>query len=101
MFGTIAILKPKSGQESTVVEMMERWWDERSPAVPGVRASHVYRNVSNPEELMLAVVFDSREQYEANAQDPEQDRWFQQVAELLDGEPRWIDGDVLSSHVRA
>lgn len=101
MFGTIATMRPKPGQEEAVLAKMEQWWNERSPNVPGVRATHVYRNASNPGELMLAVVFDSREEYEANAQDPEQDRWFQEIAALLDGEVRWIDGEVLSSHVRS
>ena len=46
----------------------------------------------------MSVVFDSKDEYMANANDPEQERWYLALVELLDGEPRWIDGDVLSTH---
>lgn len=100
MYGTIALMKPKAGQEDAVVAMHEEWWNERQPKVKGARAAHLYRNTSNPSELMLAVVFDSKADYEANAADPEQDQWYQRLAEHLEGEPRWIDGDVLASHTK-
>lgn len=48
----------------------------------------------------MTVVFASKALYEANAADPEQDRWYRQLTTLLEGEPRWIDGDVLAVHCR-
>ena len=99
MFGTIAILKPKVGAEENVVALAEEWWRERKPNVKGARASHLYRNASNPAELMMAVVFDSKEDYQANAAAPEQDAWYRKLVEQLEEEPRWIDGDVLASYV--
>ena len=96
MYGTIALMKPKAGQEAAMVAMLDKWWSERRPKVKGAISSTIYRNVQNPAELMMAVVFDSKENYEANANDPEQDRWYREMVALLEGEPRWIDGDVLS-----
>ena len=97
MFGTIALIKPKAGNEAALSAEFDRWWDERRPKVKGAVSSTLYRNVSNPAELMLAVVFDSKENYEANAQDREQDRWFREsLMPLLESEPSWIDGDVLN-----
>lgn len=58
------------------------------------------REASNPAELLMTVVFASKALYEANAADPEQDRWYRQLTTLLEGEPRWIDGDVLAVHCR-
>jgi hypothetical protein len=98
-FGTIVLMKPKAGQEKAVIESFEKWWRERRPKVKGAKASVLYRNVSNPGELMGAVVFESREDYERNAQDPEQDRWYRDLVQCLEGEPRWIDGEVLSAHL--
>jgi len=96
MYGTIAIIKPKAGKESEIVKTLETWWEGRRTKVRGAIASTIYRNESNPSELMMAVVFESKESYVANANDPEQDRWYHELLELLDGEPRWIDGEILA-----
>lgn len=96
MFGTIALFKPKEGQIDALNDLFEQWWQERRPKIKGAISSTIYRNVSNPAELMVAVVFDSKENYQANASDPEQNVWYQKVAALLEGEPRWIDGDVIA-----
>ena len=96
MFGTIAIFRPKSGEETAVMEALNAWWEERRPKVQGAVASTLHRNDSNPSELILSVVFDSKENYEANASDPGQDKWYQHLRGLLDSDPVWMDGDVLS-----
>jgi quinol monooxygenase YgiN len=96
MFGTIAILKPKSGQDVAVLEALNAWWEERRPKVPGAIASTLHRNDKNPQELIMSVVFDSKETYEANASDPEQDKWYQHLRGLLESDPVWMDGDVLA-----
>jgi quinol monooxygenase YgiN len=100
MFGTIAVIKPRSGQEGAVVEHFNQWWRERAPKVPGVLLGTLNRNTANPAELMMTVVFASETSYESNASDPEQDRWYRQLVTLLEEEPRWIDGDVLAVHSR-
>ena len=72
-FGSIAVMKPKPGREEEVFEMMNEWWRLRTPApVPGALAMHVYRGIEDPSTLMVPIVFASREQYEANANDPAQ-----------------------------
>ena len=93
MYGTIALMKPKEGQVDALNALFEEWWTERRPKVKGAISSTVYRNVSNPAEIMVAVVFDSKENYVANAEDPEQDEWYQKLVALLEAEPRWIDGE--------
>jgi quinol monooxygenase YgiN len=100
MFGTIAVVKPRPGQEAAVVEHFNRWWKDRAPRVPGVLMGTLNRNTSNPAELMMTVVFASANAYQNNANDPEQDRWFRELVPLLEEEPRWIDGDVLAAHSR-
>lgn len=96
MFGTVAIMKPRAGQEQAVVQRFDGWWAERGPSVKGAIASTLHRNGQNPSELILSVVFDSRESYEANANSPEQDKWYQETRALLEADPRWMDGDVLA-----
>src|SRR5262245_58796351 len=96
MFGTIALMKPKEGQVDALNALFDQWREERRPQVKGAISSTVYRNVNNPAELMVAVVFDSKENYMANAADPAQNEWYQKLVACLEGEPRWIDGDILA-----
>jgi quinol monooxygenase YgiN len=95
MYGTIALLKPSEGKLDELQALFEEWWNERRPQIKGAIASTIYRNVQNPAEVMVAVVFDSKENYMANAQDPAQDAWYKKMVACLEGEPRWIDGDIL------
>jgi quinol monooxygenase YgiN len=96
MFGTVAIMKPKTGQQQAVVGMLDKWWDERRPKINGAISSTIHVNASNPSELIMSVVFDSEANYRANASDPEQDKWYQELRAMLDADPRWMDGDVLA-----
>lgn len=96
MYGTVAIIKPKAGQEQAFAEMLDKWWNERRPNVKGAIASTIHRNDGNPGELIMSVVFESKEDYVANAENPEQDQWYQEMRALLDADPRWMDGEVLS-----
>ena len=101
LFGSVATMKPKPGKEEAVSAMIDEWWRLRSPgAVPGAVAVHLFRAVEEPGTFMFSVVFDSREEYEANANDPAQSMWHRKLASMLIEEPVWTDGDILSSHTR-
>jgi quinol monooxygenase YgiN len=95
MFGTLMVMRPKQGHEQAVLEMMDTWVRERAPRIEGFLTAALYRNEGDPKELIGAVVFQSRDAYFANANDPEQDRWYRRLVEHLESEPRFIDGDVL------
>ena len=94
MFGTIAVARAKEGKGDALVEHFTSWWEKRAPKGTGATSGTVYRTTEDPREYMVTVVFESREAYEANADDPAQDAWYQELVELLETEPRWIDGDV-------
>ena len=96
MYGTIAIMKVKPGQEQALNAMFDKWWAERAPKAKGAIASSVHRNDSNPSEVIVSVVFADKASYDANADDPEQDKWYQEMRALLDADPRWLDGEVLA-----
>jgi quinol monooxygenase YgiN len=89
-------MKPKAGQDQAIVAMLEKWWNERRPKINGAISSTIHRNITNPQELIMSVVFESEESYRANASDPEQDKWYQELRALLDADPRWMDGEVLA-----
>ncbi|MBI4505724.1 MAG: hypothetical protein HY691_09340 [Chloroflexi bacterium] len=46
---------------------------------------------------MNTVVFQDRETYMRNADDPDQDRWYKELRVHLAGDPEWEDGEVLLS----
>ena len=97
MFGTIATMRPKAGQEAAVADAVDSWWRERSGKAEGSVCVHLYRGPT-AGELTLAVVFDTQQHYEATANDPEQDAWYRSFVTLLEDEPSWSDGNVLVSH---
>ena len=97
MFGTIAHLRPKAGQEQAVVANLQEWDRLRKPNVKGPVAGYLYRSDKNPGELVMAVIFQDRESYYANAADPEQDRWYRRLRDLLETDPTWEDGEIIGA----
>lgn len=97
MYGTIFHLKPKPGMMDAVVNQWDVWRLERGESVRGAIIGLLFQSVANPEELMSVAVFESRESYFANADDPEQDRWYRELVELLEEPPVFEDGRVLRS----
>jgi quinol monooxygenase YgiN len=95
MFGTIYQMKPRAGQEQAIAEHLRRWERERRPSVKGAVAGYLFRSKDRPDTLIGVAVFDSEASYKANADDPAQGRWYQQLRELLDADPEWNDGDIL------
>ncbi len=94
MFGTIFRMRPKPGMEAAIEDLFRREAEER-PKPAGALAGYLFRPRSRPGELMGVAVFDSEASYRKNADDPEQDRWYRQLRELLEADPEWNDGDVL------
>ena len=41
----------------------------------------------------MIAMFEDKEAYFANANDPEQDRWYQRFRERLEVDPVWEDGE--------
>jgi quinol monooxygenase YgiN len=91
MYGTIARVKI----DPTKIEELKALGDSMGTA-PGQIARYVYQMDSDPGELFLVAVFESKEAYWANAQSPEQNERFMQLRALLLEEPQWHDGAIVS-----
>lgn len=96
MFGSVFTMRSKPGQEQALVALFDRWNQERRPKIKGSVGGFVFRSADDPRQFIAVAVFDSRESYFANANDPEQDRWYRELVAVLEGEPKFSDGDVLS-----
>ena len=93
MYGTVAKLRVKPGVEDKMIQSLER---QTSRTVKGFVSGTLFRSDEDPQTLYLAVVFDSKEAYEKNADSPEQDAEYRNMRELLATDPEWHDGEVIS-----
>jgi hypothetical protein len=89
MYGTVMIGTLKVPYDEVV--RAEKEWDAQRQ-VPGYVRVDLLR-ADDGQTIVMAVQFESKEQYVALADDPRQDEWWRTVmAPMLDGEPQWIDG---------
>ncbi|MGB2694902.1 MAG: hypothetical protein WBD55_06895 [Dehalococcoidia bacterium] len=93
MYGTVAHMKLKAGKMDDLKKQMTDFDTNRHPK--GYLGEIIYQMDSNQNEIMMAVFFDSKENYHANANDPEQDKEFRKMRDLLDADPEWHDGEVI------
>lgn len=92
MYGTVARIRMKPGTEAQINAEMDRFKARR---VAGFVTQYIYRMDADPNETYMAVVFASKEAYQANANNPEQNEQYQRLLQLFDGEPEWHDGEVI------
>jgi len=94
MYGTVARVRLKAGAEAAITTMSAGY---RANPIPGQVAQYVYRMDAVPQEYYLAIIFESKAAYRANAQSPEQHIRFEQLMALLEAEPEWHDGEIIES----
>ena len=92
MYGTVARLRLKSGAEAEIRRLAEEYGDMQ---LPGFVGEYVYRTDDDPGEYYMAVVFESKEAYRANAESPAQHARYQRFRALLEADPEWHDGEVI------
>jgi quinol monooxygenase YgiN len=90
MYGTVARLRAKPG----AVEALRQTLDGQQQSAE-LKRFYVYQADADPDELYLAVVFETREAYFKNADSPEQHERYLQMRELLADEPEWHDGEIV------
>jgi heme-degrading monooxygenase HmoA len=95
MYGTVARLRAKPGSQAELAAYSE---EEHSREIAGLVADYVYQMDAASDEYYLAVVFDSKASYIANANSPEQDARYRRMRALLIADPEWHDGEVIAAH---
>lgn len=93
MYGTVARLQLKPGAESQMEQLMREY---EALKLPGYVTTYVYRMDADPQTYYMAVVFDSKDSYWANARSPEQNERFQQMRAMLESDPEWHDGEIVA-----
>ena len=100
MFGTVARMKVQPGKEQEFIEHGERWSRERGSS-SGQLTSYLVNLDGKPDEYLMVAIFRDRESYLQNANDPETDRFYQDMRKLLKADPEWNDGEVTELPVPA
>lgn len=95
MWGTVARMRMKAGHQRALLALSEEEIQSHRPR--GFIGSQIYRSTDDPQELWMAVAFESEEAYRANADSPEQDAWYRKMLEHLEGAPEWHDGEIVQS----
>ncbi len=93
MYGTIARLKLKPGIDALARIRALRATVTQAP--PGAVAEYIFAADRDPNEIFLVVMFDSREAYRANSENPATSARFQEIAAMLAEPPDWHDGEVI------
>ncbi|MPZ23142.1 MAG: hypothetical protein GEU28_06270 [Dehalococcoidia bacterium] len=94
MYGTVARMKIKPGKLAELQRFTEES-DRARGGINGAIAYYVFQSDRDPDEMVLAAIFESKEAYRANAEDPKQDEWYQQMRQMLQGDPEWDDGEIV------
>jgi len=93
MYGTVARMHVKPGSGDRLNQIAR---DFEQARVPGFVASYAYQMDADPNEYLLAVIFDSKASYRANAESPDQNARFIDMMALLEREPEWHDGEIVA-----
>ena len=85
-----------ASDEEAVKSLIEEWESDGSTDAPGFLGGRLLRFRDKPGRYVLQADFDSWESAEANNDRRETEEWSQKLSELIDGEPKYENLDVLA-----
>ena len=74
MHGIIAHMRPTASHEQQIQDLLDQWNRERKTERQGQRRRYLLRTDRDPSAVIFAAVYESRETYQTNRDNPEQDR---------------------------
>ena len=96
MYGTIFRMKVKSGQEQRVIEIFRDWERDQQPVVKGALGGVLMKPDSSSGEFIGVAIFQDKQSYVANADNPAQREWFGKLRDVLEADPEWEDGEYVA-----
>jgi quinol monooxygenase YgiN len=94
MYGTVARMRAKPGSGELLAQIGQQM---QADPPKGMASLNVYRLDADPDSYIMAVAFESKEAYWANANSPEQNERYVKMRELLAADPEWNDGEIVFS----
>lgn len=83
-----------------IQEMGQRWDREEAARAPGFLGGDWIRDLKDPKHIVAIIRFESAEKAAENSKRPETNKFFQEMLALSEGEPRFVDGDLVYSSGR-
>ena len=99
MFAQIIRFNAKPDAWEKLEEFDRRWQAEQAPIAPGFKGSYMLREKDSANGCTLVVLFESAELAQQNSDRPETNQWYRQMLALIDGEPEFIDAEVVRSYL--
>ncbi len=90
MYGTVAKMRVAPGNREKLREITAR---QMQTPVAGYQSSYVLWE-NNSDVGWLFVIFDDRESYDRNADDPAQNDRYMELRALMEADPEWHDGEI-------
>jgi quinol monooxygenase YgiN len=93
MYGTVARMKVTPGKMDEFIAFSKEFAAQDRPK--GYLGEHIFRLDSDPNQVMMVVLFEDKASYHANANDPEMDKQYQRYRAMLEADPEWNDGEII------
>lgn len=93
MYGTVARTRVKAGNRDKLREVFERQTSGNTPGL--VKGYVLYEN--DGDTAWMFAVFADRASYDKNADDPSQHERYVEYRALMEEEPEWHDGEIISA----
>ena len=88
-------MKAQPRKRNAVVRHFEKWEQQQRRKARGQLGGAIVSSYDDQNQLMGWVRWEDKRGYFANANRPEQDAWYRELLELLEGEPEWFDGSMI------
>jgi hypothetical protein len=95
VYGTVGRVKLKAENRDKFRETLEQ---QGNAGIAGFKNGWMMFPENRTDEVIIAVFFEDKESYWKNANDPEQDKRFQEFSKFFESEPEWHDGEWLESN---
>jgi hypothetical protein len=90
MYGTVGRAHVRPENRDRLVEAITK---PEYAQVAGYRRGYVMFPENRENEVLIVAVFEDRDSYERNADDPAQHDRYLEYRALLEDEPQWSDGE--------
>jgi hypothetical protein len=82
-----------------IEELFQRWQREQAPKAPGFKGEYLLRAKNLPNTFIAVVFFESEDLARQNSSRPETNEYYQEMLKLTDGQPEFIDAELLHSYL--
>jgi heme-degrading monooxygenase HmoA len=99
MFVQLIRCKLRLGGWEKVEELMRRWQTEQASKAPGFKGEYVLREKSSSNACTMVVLFENEQLARQNSDRPETNQFYQEMLTVVDGQPEFIDTEVVHSYL--